>query len=139
MGILNRREGPSREDYEKAERDAESAKKVLQFRHKVLSGPYDPLIEEKIDKQTGGDRSRLLIEGPLLFAEPMEFLEANLKSARRKLNIVATKQESDARKLNEQYDRLSRMALKAMQELQQFERDKLGMHVADQKDEKEAT
>ena len=85
------------------------------------------------DRSAGGRIRGVPPTTPACPGYPHDRLIAERDAAHRRLEGMLAKGQKEATELNKEYDRLQQKALDAVEELETFKRDKLGM-----KDEEEA-
>ena len=103
----------SREEFDKAKKEAD-------FKKHLAENGGD--ITAEIDLTTG---KRVSGEPAIRIHD---VLQSNADVAKRKLEKLYTKGEAEALAVNEEYDRFQAQAQEAIKALENFEREKLGMH-----------
>jgi hypothetical protein len=124
----------SREAFEEAEQQIKNAEEIAATEKEKLSKEADEYAEKAATNSSPW--------GDIFFAARAESLDKKAKKmtpdkvreeARKRLEDLINAGHKEALKLNEEYDRLRIKAEQAEKELEDFEREKLGMHSVEKK------
>ena len=107
------KEENTRERYDEAKENADSIKKELNSLPPIIKR-----AEESKDPFIDADELRSF----------EHFLKRQSDEAHKRVTELYGKSEEEALALNEEYNRLSLLAVRAMRALETFEKEKLGMH-----------